>query len=668
MNHWAAKSLLSRKHPMTSVRYLTKSRFKLAVECPTKLYYIGKPNYDDMKGSNEFMAMLAEGGFQVGELSKALYPNGVEVTARNNFEAIAITQKLLKSKCITIFEPAIQFGYYLVRIDILVKNGNHIDLIEVKAKSYDSLKSNLRGKRGAIDKAMKSYLQDVAFQKWVLQQAMPSASISTFLMVPDKSKKAPINGINQIFKINQNLTIDIRVPKDVSLTDIAQNVLYKLPVDEFTEEILNTPLQFAGGEMAFSQACVIWAKAYGEDKKIQPIIGAHCGQCQFKSNENTIRSGFHECWKQANNWTDRDFSQGTVLDLWHFHKKQKFINSKILKLTDIKTSDLLKDDEDTEAGINGLTRSQRQALQVGPIPENYDCGGFYFDKLLYQVTQSKWKYPYHLIDFETSAVALPFYKGMRPYEAVAFQFSHHTLDSNGKVEHIGEFLCVEPGVFPNYDFVRALKNDLDKDDGSVFMWSHHENTILSTISKQLAEDKSPPADSNELMEFIMSITKGREREMIDLCKLAEKSFFHSDTKGSNSIKKVLPAILKVSPQLRDLYSKPSYGSAQGMSSKNFVNMAWLDVNGQGDPYAILKKYAGDLIPAGAKESEEGETSVIADGGAATTAYSRLQFEDINQEGRDRIKGAMLRYCELDTLAMVMVLQGWNESIKNSDFT
>ena len=149
---------------MSSTRFLTKSRFKLAVECPTKLFYTGKPAYEDVMANNEFMAMLAEGGFQVGELSKALYPNGIEVTEKNNLKAIAITQELLKSDCITIFEPAIAFGNYLVRVDILVKNGNHFDLIEVKAKSYDSVKSSLRGKRGGIETGMKPYLQDVAFQ------------------------------------------------------------------------------------------------------------------------------------------------------------------------------------------------------------------------------------------------------------------------------------------------------------------------------------------------------------------------------------------------------------------------------------------------------------------------------------------------------------------------
>ena len=39
-----------------------------------------------------------------------------------------------------------------------------------------------------------------------------------------------------------------------------------------------------------------------------------------------------------------------------------------------------------------------------------------------------------VIDFETSAVALPFYAGMRPYEQIAFQFSHHVMHADGSIE------------------------------------------------------------------------------------------------------------------------------------------------------------------------------------------------------------------------------------------
>jgi hypothetical protein len=72
----------------------------------------------------------------------------------------------------------------------------------------------------------------------------------------------------------------------------------------------------------------------------------------------------------------------------------------------------------------------------------------------------KWKYPLHFIDFETSAVALPFTRGRRPYEQVAFQFSHHQLEEDGTVRHASEFISNQPGEFPNFDFARALRDSL----------------------------------------------------------------------------------------------------------------------------------------------------------------------------------------------------------------
>ena len=71
-----------------------------------------------------------------------------------------------------------------------------------------------------------------------------------------------------------------------------------------------------------------------------------------------------------------------------------------------------------------------------------------------------------------------------------------------------------------------------------------------------------------------------------------------------------------------------------------------------------------MLPENVEDLDEGNTSIIAAGGAAATAYARLQFEDLDNEARNRIKAALLRYCELDTLAMVMVLQGWQEALDN----
>lgn len=55
-------------------RYLTKSRFALALDYETKLFYTGKDNlYTNQNIEDSFLESLAEGGFQVGELTKFIH-------------------------------------------------------------------------------------------------------------------------------------------------------------------------------------------------------------------------------------------------------------------------------------------------------------------------------------------------------------------------------------------------------------------------------------------------------------------------------------------------------------------------------------------------------------------------------------------------------------------
>ncbi|MDX1914133.1 MAG: DUF2779 domain-containing protein [Methylophilus sp.] len=643
-----------------SNRYLTKSRFKLAVECPTKLFYSGKPKeYCDTMQENAFLAMLAEGGYQVGALAKLRYPDGIEIVEKTHAEAHATTQVLLQQENVILFEPAILFGAFFIRIDILIKQGNRFELIEVKAKSYDSMSPEIEGKRGGISSGMLPYIQDAAFQTWVLQQAFPNTEIATALMMPDKAHSSKVDGVNQMFKITARSTVEVNIPPEVDAKQLAETLLTKVNVDAYVTQVLASPIAYPSGQGVLSDVAPAWASAYQHNEKIAPAIGAQCGGCQFKAPiGDSLKSGFHECWQQANDWTDKDFTCGTVLDLWNFKKKQKLMEQGIYKISQITRDDIgTFEDEVSEAGLN---RMQRQWLQVGGIPADYDCDGYYFDKGYARVNMAAWKYPYHFIDFETSAVALPFHAGMRPYEQVAFQFSHHVMEADGSVRHAGEFICVEPGVFPNYEFAHALKAELEQDNGTVFMWSHHENTIVSTILRQLSQEQSPPEDAESLTEFLKMLIKGGRREMVDLCTFAEKAFFHPDTKGSNSIKQVLPAILRVSPILREIYSKPIYGAPDGIQSLNFSSdqgYSWIDILADGsatEPYARLKQYAKNLL----SEDDVDETSVIAEGGAAATAYAKLQFESLSNEARKKIIAALLRYCELDTLAMVMIVQAW----------
>ena len=86
-----------------------------------------------------------------------------------------------------------------VRTDILVKTGNLIKVIEVKAKSFDSTMNNVVN-NGNNCPEWRKYLFDLAFQKYVVQKCYPEYSIQSYLMLADKSKRASIDGLNQLSK------------------------------------------------------------------------------------------------------------------------------------------------------------------------------------------------------------------------------------------------------------------------------------------------------------------------------------------------------------------------------------------------------------------------------------------------------------------------------------
>ena len=118
--------------------YLTKSRFKIGISCPTKLFYASHPHdYHNNDDGNEFMQALAKGGLQVGELAKLYYPGGIEIDGFSEDIQLKQTDAALNQENVIIYEAAIQVGHKFIRIDILEKRGNNINVIEVKSKSCD---------------------------------------------------------------------------------------------------------------------------------------------------------------------------------------------------------------------------------------------------------------------------------------------------------------------------------------------------------------------------------------------------------------------------------------------------------------------------------------------------------------------------------------------------
>ena len=472
--------------------------------------------------------------------------------------------------------------------------------------------------------------------------------------------------MNQLFKIERRdgRTKITSEPKAKELT-FETSLLCEVNVDGYIGRVHEHGISFPGGKGSLAEMAAVWAKAYKEDRALPPVIGAQCNGCQFKARpEDALKSGFHECWKEANGWTDAELTEPTVLELWNFRGKQRLIESGATKLSQVTLGDL-----GTASSHHGLSNPERQWLQVqwaadsDSLPMKYKSAGFFLDHDYMAIEMEAWRYPLHFIDFETSAVALPFHAGMRPYENVAFQFSHHVLEQDGSLRHADQFLLTDAGAFPNYEFVRALRGALSRDNGSVFMWATHENTILTHIVLQLLRREDAPDDKEELVAFLTTLIKDGSRAMIDLRTVAQKGYFHPSTRGSNSIKKVLPAVLESSTYLRERYSRPVYGAAGGIPSLNFHDMVWWTQDDFGlvdDPYKKLK--AEDVTGQSIDGLGDDDLDIIG-GGEATMAYGRLQFEALNQETRDALEAKLLRYCELDTLAMAMVVEAWKAELE-----
>ena len=196
------------------MHYLSKSDFKVAQTCPTKLYY-KKNKYPSLNEENDYLSLLADGGFMIGKLAQLLYPEGFEIEGGVNDSVIATEQAINRAENVILFEPAFYINNQLVRVDIFIKKGNSIDIIEVKSKSYNSeslAKSKVPNKSGKLknywlEGEFKPYLEDIAYQKKVVQEKFPAATVKAYLMMPDKSKVNEHEDLIRWFVLNKKASL-----------------------------------------------------------------------------------------------------------------------------------------------------------------------------------------------------------------------------------------------------------------------------------------------------------------------------------------------------------------------------------------------------------------------------------------------------------------------------
>jgi len=183
-----------------------------------------------------------------------------------------------------------------------------------------------------------------------------------------------------------------------------------------------------------------------------------------------------------------------------------------------------------ESGIGDIRAIPADFPGLNPLQQRVrNCvanNWMYLDRNLSKTLKAL-EYPVHFLDFETFNPALPLYAGTRPYQVVPFQWSSHTMSSDGGLRH-DEFLH-SGDVDPRENFARSLLEALGE-SGSIVVYSGFEETRIRELATAL-----PP-----LADRLTALVSGR---MVDLLPLVRNHCYHPEFRGSFSLKSVLPALV-----------------------------------------------------------------------------------------------------------------------------
>jgi Domain of unknown function(DUF2779) len=595
--------------------FLTKNDFIVARTCPTKLYY-KKLRYPSLLDDDPYLEFLADGGYMVEAMAKQLFLGGREIGHwEEPMRAFEETRQAVDAGDGTCFEATVIHDNLLARVDILQREGTTLRVIEVKSSSFDSEKDGpnpFRGKKGGILSDWRDYLEDVTFQVVVLRRAFPEYEVAPLLCLVDKAKQATENATFDKFRLHR-IEGQLR-PRVDYLGDVNrlqnEHVLAFLGVASEVEE-LETEVSTAADELAATlQTDPI--------TRVDPEIGQKCKNCEYRVlGEEGERNGFRECWGGLAG------TEPHVLDLYRVDilgGKKRDIVAEMAAAGKAGLGDVPDD------CLQGVV-AERQKVQINFTKERRE----YKSKELPRILASH-PHPLHFIDFEGSRIGIPYHAGMHSYEQASFQWSCHTSSADGAEVTHNEWINADE-VFPSFEFARTLKDEIG-DEGTVYVWSHYEVTVLREIRRQLEKYAANDAD---LAGWLDRITAPKNPRIVDLCDLAKDHYFHPVMKGSLSIKYAVRAAWGENEILR--------------TNPLFVEYVKYDDHGRLlDPYMALPP-----LPIGEKEE------VVREGTGAMRVYQEMMFGKA-KEDQDlcrTYRELLLSYCKLDTLAMVFLWMHWH---------
>lgn len=579
-------------------------------------------------------------GLRVGEFSerwaRIKFPNHKIYKVRDfkNEQNIEFTKELLnKKEDLIIFEATFGYKEFITRTDILVKTGNKVKVIEVKATSspkevhaYD-----LFFQREIIRRSDDKYF-DWEYSLLILnKEYIHDASLNKSEIGKDKISEKVFINIDYV----TNGTLGARTIDKETKTKVkwsaSTNIHYFNRLDNtrefpaFIEESGRTKVfTFPISDFFESSKAEDLSELFDHDllriKEIQ--LMDEPPKLEFENRNNKFLKSDYFTWALDKSGAyDVPEDEHSIFDLrgFNFVDKTKLMKEGKLSLERVNVSDIspspFNNDKYNFSITDGLVKDFKKTEPLSKMIPKYSKiiqKHFYGtnDPLIHEkgIERELSKYlkaPIYMFDFETANLAIPFADGTSPYEQVVYQYSIHVITDPNDFD----FETMKNIV--HYDWLAETKETFHTDVWTSFteVFKKHGKGIYVAWNYSFEKGCINRAQTYLLDDEAKDIMNEISEECVDLMDtFSKKYYYHRDLKGSYSIK----------------YAGPHFA--------NEINYKDLNNVQKGDQSAaVAKKWLRDDSPKS------------------------------NQEWND-LRHDMLKYCMYDTLLMVAIFQRMKERL------
>ena len=133
---------------------ITKTQFINPLACPTLGWFLSRSDHEELSSGEELRILE---GKELGSLARQVFEKGVLVESYNNDEAARITAQHMSDKNINaIFEATFIYEGFIAKADVLVRDGDKWNLIEVKSSLHK-------------EEVKAAHIDDIAYTTYVLK-------------------------------------------------------------------------------------------------------------------------------------------------------------------------------------------------------------------------------------------------------------------------------------------------------------------------------------------------------------------------------------------------------------------------------------------------------------------------------------------------------------------